>query len=144
MSATATAPSTKSAATPAAELLSGDCDVRTAMGYVAAGRITMDEYLAWDAARLAAVQSTVAKGAAERPKKGPPAAFTRAMFASKAEDVAVTIDGTPMVATVKEFSSGSLGWYLNGKARLKVGEVWVEVQVGCNLTIVGSKELPQG
>lgn len=48
-----------------------------------------------------------------------------------------------MTADVKEFSTGSLGWYLNGKANVKVGEKSVSVQIGLNLTIVGSKELPK-
>jgi hypothetical protein len=48
-----------------------------------------------------------------------------------------------MTAEVKEFSTGSLGWYLTGKTNLKVGEKSVSVQIGMNLTIVGSKELPK-
>ena len=48
-----------------------------------------------------------------------------------------------MTAEVKEFATGSLGWYLNGKANIKVGEKSVSVQIGMNLTIVGSKELPK-
>ena len=48
-----------------------------------------------------------------------------------------------MTAEVKEFSTGSLGWYLNGKANIKVGDKSVSVQIGMNLTIVGSKELPK-
>jgi len=42
----------------------------------------------------------------------------------------------------KEVSTGSLGWYLNTKITLEVDGVRVAVQVGLNLTIVGSKELP--
>ena len=53
------------------------------------------------------------------------------------------IDGSKFLADVKEFSTGSLGWYLNGKAILKIGDKSVNVQVGLNLTIVGSKELPK-
>jgi hypothetical protein len=36
-----------------------------------------------------------------------------------------------------------LGWYLTGKTNLKVGGKTVSVQIGMNLTIVGSKELPK-
>ena len=53
------------------------------------------------------------------------------------------INGIPMTAEVKEFSTGSLGWYLNGKANIQVGDKSVSVQIGMNLTIVGSKKLPQ-
>jgi len=66
---------------------------------------------------------------------------TRTEFRSVAQPVEVIIDGSKFLADVKEFSTGSLGWYLNGKAILKIGEKSVNVQVGLNLTIVGSKEL---
>lgn len=68
---------------------------------------------------------------------------TRAEFLEKAKPVAVTINGIPMQAEVREFSTGSLGWYLNGKVSLDVGGKSVSVQVGMNLTVVGSKELPK-
>ena len=68
---------------------------------------------------------------------------TRAEFVNDAKPVEVVINGIPMTAEVKEFSTGSLGWYLNGKANIKVGEKSVSVQIGMNLTIVGSKELPK-
>lgn len=68
---------------------------------------------------------------------------TRAEFLAKAKPVMVTINGVPMQAERKEFSTGSLGWYLNGKVSLEVGGTPVSVQVGMNLTVVGSKELPK-
>ena len=68
--------------------------------------------------------------------------ISREEFQKQAKFVEVVINGIPMVAEVKEFSTGSLGWYLNGKAALKVGDKTVQVQIGMNLTIVGSKELP--
>lgn len=69
--------------------------------------------------------------------------ITRSEFVNEAKPVEVIINGIPMTAEVKEFSTGSLGWYLNGKANVKVGEKSVSVQIGMNLTIVGSKELPK-
>lgn len=68
---------------------------------------------------------------------------TRREFVDKAEPIEYTIAGVPLIAEVKEFSTGSLGWNTNGKITLKVGEKNVTVQVGLNLTIVGSKDLPQ-
>ncbi len=68
---------------------------------------------------------------------------TRVEFRQDARPLEVIINGIPMTAEVKEFSTGSLGWYLNGKTNVKVGEKSVSVQIGMNLTIVGSKELPQ-
>jgi len=67
----------------------------------------------------------------------------RAEFRTKAKPVTVTINNIPLQAEVKEFSTGSLGWYLNGKTMIDVGGTPVSVQIGLNLTIVGSKELPQ-
>jgi hypothetical protein len=66
----------------------------------------------------------------------------RAKFRAEAKDVLVTIDGKAVVAEAREFSTGSLGWYANGKVTLEVGGVKVPVQVGVTLTLVGSKELP--
>ena len=57
--------------------------------------------------------------------------------------VEVIINGTTMLAEPKEFSTGSLGWFLNGKTVIEVNGVKVTVQVGLNMTIVGSKELPK-
>lgn len=68
---------------------------------------------------------------------------TREEFRSDAKPIEVIINGVPLIAEVKEFTTGSLGWYLNGKNTIKVGEKTVTVQIGMNMTIVGSKELPQ-
>ncbi len=67
--------------------------------------------------------------------------ITRAQFHESAKPVELTINGAPMLAEVREFSTGSLGWYLNGKTIVKVGEQSVTVQIGLNMTVVGSKEL---
>lgn len=68
---------------------------------------------------------------------------TRAEFLEKAKPVSVTIGANTMLADVKEFSTGSLGWYLNGKATLEIDGKPVPVQIGLNLTLVGSKDLPR-
>lgn len=69
--------------------------------------------------------------------------ITRAEFRDKAQPLTVAINNVPLQAEVKEFSTGSLGWYLNGKMSVDVGGKMVTVQIGMNLTIIGSKELPQ-
>ena len=69
--------------------------------------------------------------------------INRADFRGKAKPVTVTIGEQKLIADVKEFSTGSLGWYLNGKTTIEIDGVPVSVQIGLNLTIVGSKELPQ-
>jgi hypothetical protein len=69
--------------------------------------------------------------------------ITRAGFREHAKPVTITVGSVPLVAEVKEFSTGSLGWYLNGKTTIEIDGKPVSVQIGLNLTIVGSKELPQ-
>ncbi len=68
--------------------------------------------------------------------------LTRARFRSGAKPVDITINGNQMQAMVKEFSTGSLGWFLNAKTTIDVDGQLVPVQIGLNLTIVGSKDLP--
>lgn len=69
--------------------------------------------------------------------------ITRKQFAEQAKPIEVIIDGNKMIATNREFSTGSLGWNISNKMTIMVGETPVTVQVGLNLTIVGSKELPK-
>jgi len=69
--------------------------------------------------------------------------ITRESFRAHAEPMSVTVNGQKMLADVKEFKTGSVGWYAGGKVRVTIGGEAVTVQVGINLTVVGSKELPQ-
>ena len=66
--------------------------------------------------------------------------LSQAQFVEKAEPLKITINGQEMLAEVKAFSTGSFGWYLNGKTTVMVDGKAVSVQIGMNLTIVGSKE----
>lgn len=70
-------------------------------------------------------------------------AISRQQFRDAAKPVTVVVNNVPMVAEPKEFSTGSLGWYLTGKTMVEIDGVPVSVQIGMNLTIVGSKELPK-
>jgi len=69
-----------------------------------------------------------------------PCPVTRPQFLEKAEAVKVTINGQEMTADKREFSTGSFGWYINGKVNITVDGKSVPVQIGLNLTVVGSKE----
>ena len=69
-----------------------------------------------------------------------PCPVTRTQFVEKAEPVRVSINGSEMLAEVKQFSTGSFGWYLTGKTVVTVDGKPVSVQIGMNLTVVGSKE----
>lgn len=69
--------------------------------------------------------------------------LSQAQFLAKAEPLKVNIQGSEMLAEVKAFSTGSFGWYLNGKTTVVVDGKAVSIQIGLNLTIVGSKEAPR-
>jgi hypothetical protein len=68
---------------------------------------------------------------------------SRSEFRAHAKPIPIKINEVPLMAEVKEFSTGSLGWYLNGKMTIDVDGKMVTVQIGMNMTIVGSKELPK-
>jgi hypothetical protein len=46
--------------------------------------------------------------------------LSQAKFLEKAEPLKVSINGQEMLAEVKSFSTGSFGWYLNGKTTVMV------------------------
>lgn len=66
---------------------------------------------------------------------------SRTQFVKEAKPVDVVINGVPLVAQVKEFSTGSFGFFLNDKVAIKVGDVTVKCQVGMNITAIGSMNL---
>ena len=61
-------------------------------------------------------------------------------FIEKAEPIKLVINGQELVADKKEFSTGSFGWFFNGKISVAVDGKPLSVQVGLNLTVVGSKD----
>jgi hypothetical protein len=69
-----------------------------------------------------------------------PCPVSLSQFQEKAEPLKVVINGQEMLAEVKAFSTGSFGWYINGKTTVSVDGKPVSVQIGMNMTIVGSKE----
>jgi hypothetical protein len=70
-----------------------------------------------------------------------PCAITRHEFVENAQPVTFEIAGTPVTADPREFSTGSFGWYFTGKVNIIVNGKTLPVQVGCNLTVVGSKDV---
>jgi len=69
-----------------------------------------------------------------------PCPVTKTQFLDKAEPVKILIGSSELVADKREFSTGSFGWYYNGKTTISVDGKLLSVQVGLNLTVVGSKE----
>jgi hypothetical protein len=68
---------------------------------------------------------------------------SRKEFTENAKPVEVVIGDKKIIAQPREFSTGSLGWNINDKTTITIGDKQVTVQIGMNLTIVGSKELPK-
>ncbi len=69
--------------------------------------------------------------------------ITRKQFADGAKPVLVSINDRPSLASPREFSTGSLGWFINEKTVISVGGEMVSVQAQVTLTVIGSKELPK-
>jgi hypothetical protein len=67
--------------------------------------------------------------------------ITRQEFLEHAKELPVQLDGVSLTAEVKEFSTRSLGWHINAKDFVTLNGKQVKVQIGLNVTIVGSKEL---
>lgn len=65
---------------------------------------------------------------------------TREEFRQKAGPIDGKVGNTAIVLEAKEFSTGSLGWFANGKVTVEVGGKRVMCQLGLNLTILGSKD----
>jgi hypothetical protein len=73
------------------------------------------------------------------PTEKTPPVVTNEEFTAKAAPIQVQIAGTTIVADVKKFASGSVGWYAGGKVHVEVDGKLVKCQVGLNITVVGSK-----
>jgi hypothetical protein len=69
--------------------------------------------------------------------------IAREDFKKAASSVTFEIAGARVTAEPREFSTGSFGWYYTGKISIEVNGKMVPVQVGCNLTVVGSKDAPK-
>ncbi len=69
--------------------------------------------------------------------------ISRSDFEAGAAPIEIDIGGTKLTAVPKQFSTGSFGWNVNGKATLMVNGKPVPVQVGANLIVIGSKEEPR-
>jgi hypothetical protein len=69
-----------------------------------------------------------------------PCPISKSEFLEKADSVKITIGSAEIIADKREFSTGSFGWYYNGKTTVTVDGRPLSVQIGMNLTVVGSKE----
>lgn len=51
------------------------------------------------------------------------------------------IDGQEILAEAREFSSGSFGYFTNGKVTIEVDGIPVKCQLSISLVVVGSKDV---
>jgi hypothetical protein len=61
-------------------------------------------------------------------------------FDANADPLTVDVFGNIVSGEARKFSSGSRGWYLNGKIEVTVGKKKLWASLGLNLQICGSKE----
>lgn len=67
--------------------------------------------------------------------------ITRTDFLKHAKSIKIIVDGgEPIEVEVKQFSTGSFGWYFSGKVKVKVGNKEVRTQANLSFPIVNSKE----
>lgn len=84
-----------------------------------------------------------------KPIKKAECGIGRAEFLEAAKSIMLTLTDSggkfsrDTIAEPKEFATGSFGWNANEKLVLQIGDKLVKVQVGLNITVVGSKEVSQ-
>jgi hypothetical protein len=67
--------------------------------------------------------------------------MTKSAFITTAKPLAVVIDGNTITAGPKKFSTGSVGFFLNGKIEVSLADgTIVKLQVSASLTAIGSKD----
>jgi hypothetical protein len=69
--------------------------------------------------------------------------ISRKQFDDNAEELEATVSGKSMIVPVKEFKTGSLGWYNQQKITVEVDGKKCLAQCTVSLQIVGSKALPK-
>lgn len=68
---------------------------------------------------------------------------SRAGFIAEAKGLTLKIGDQALAANPREFSTGSVGWLGTGKVMVEHNGELVQCQVSCNITVVGSKDLPK-
>ncbi len=69
---------------------------------------------------------------------------SREEFLANAKPLTIKVGDKEFTAGPRQFSTGSLGWNVNDKMTVEINGKPVTLQVGMNLTVVGSKDLPGG
>lgn len=71
-----------------------------------------------------------------------PTLLTRAYFNAKAQVYRVFFGDLRLDVKPKVFSTGGLGWHLQTKKQLPVGDALVWCQINIQVSVIGSKALP--
>jgi hypothetical protein len=66
--------------------------------------------------------------------------MTKREFLDSAPPLKMTIGGRELIASPREFSSGSVGFYFSDKVTIEVNGKAIRLQIGANATCIGSKE----
>ncbi len=69
--------------------------------------------------------------------------ISREDFLAKAHSLKVDLNGFPMQADPREFSTGSFGFYFNGKVSIMIDGKPIQCQCQVSMQVVGSKDLPR-
>lgn len=76
---------------------------------------------------------------------GPPTfPMTRKHFLMDAEPFQIVVQGKKLLLPVKQFQSGSVGWFANQKIRTRVDGIDLVIQFNVMATCVGSKYAESG
>jgi hypothetical protein len=68
------------------------------------------------------------------PKRNHVCPVSREQFRARAKPVKVVIDGKEHAAEIKEFSTRSVTWFINGRVNVEIDWGCVPFRVGLNLT----------
>lgn len=72
-----------------------------------------------------------------------PSLFSRRAFRENAKQLKVSLGSKEVgVMDPRQHSTGSLGWRLDQKVQIKVGDHYVWAQVTTSVVLIGSKDLP--
>lgn len=96
-----------------------------------------------EANRQAGNHATTETAVAKKVHKKTECPVTRTQFKEKAPRLQVNVSGHVLTLDPREFATNSLGWFASEKMEVVIDGVPCKVQVGVNITVVGSKELPE-
>lgn len=78
----------------------------------------------------------MAKKTEAKPSK---CAITKTQFRKGAKPLRASVNGTETVANVKEFASGTLGWFANGSTVVEIDGIPTKVTYQIQLFVANSK-----